>query len=130
MKIPQLHGKHKIRDTKICRLWAQDLLTAEDIAERFKLSPRRIGQIVYTNRDFLKLDIQHEKNKRVHNLKRWMEKAPDPKQDKLALQQEIRREAEGADPSVLIDNSKQYVQIYRPEKYEKTEVKKREKMCL
>ena len=104
MKIPEkTHGIHKLRDTKICMLWAKDLISSEKISERFKLSVRRIHQIVYANREFLKKEQGWEKSKRVRWLQKQIKKAGDTKKDSADLIEQLRKEIEGDKPLVNIE---------------------------
>jgi len=107
MKIPiKTTGRHKIRDTKICMLWARELVSSEEISAKFKLSIRRIQQIVYANRDFLKLENEWEKSKQARWLKQQMKKKGDTKRDSLDIQDRLLNIIK--DDKVLVDNSKHY----------------------
>jgi len=81
------------------------LLSAEEIGERFKLTARRIQQIVYANKDFLKIEIEWEKSKRVRWYQQQIVKSGDSKKDSADLQDKLRVELEGDKPLVNIDNS-------------------------
>ena len=119
MKIPKkTTGRHKLRDTKICMLWARELVSSEEISEKFKLSIRRIQQIVYANRDFLKLENEWEKAKRVRWYKQQIKKRGDSKKDSADLQEQLRKEIEGNGP--LVDNSIHITQITNEEKVERS----------
>lgn len=70
MKIPKdIHGYHKIRDSKICSLYATDAWTMEDIAQKFGLTQQRVNQIVYKNRHLLSIDKNYERIKQFHRVK-------------------------------------------------------------
>ena len=98
MKIPKVHGRNKIRDTKICRLWAQDLMDIPSIAFKFKLSQPRIYSILYNNREFLQLDRNWEKIKRIYWIKKKIHQNDTTKKDTADLQEQLRREIEGEKP--------------------------------
>ena len=88
MKIPQIHGRHKIRDAAICKEWAVDLKSFSEVAEKFVLTERRIRQILITNHAFIPIDKEWEKKKRIQRLQTWIKNANDPESNKLALQNE------------------------------------------
>jgi hypothetical protein len=94
MKIPQIVTTNKIRDARICSLYA-DGKSAEEIAELFKLTSRRISTILYKNREFLKSDKDWEKTKRIHHLRRLIAKAGESKKDVADLIDQLRVETEG-----------------------------------
>ena len=101
MKLPtKTTGRHKIRDTKICMLWARELMSSESISEMFKLSIRRVQQIVYANRDFLKKEREWEKTKRVRWLEQQIKKSGDTKKDSADLIEQLRKEIEGDKPNI------------------------------
>lgn len=106
MRIPQIQGQHKIRDTRICRLWVEDLKSCEEIAEMFGVTPRRIWQIVYKNRHFIKSDKEWESTKRKRWLKIQIKKTGDSGKDSADLVEQLRREETESKP--LIDNSQHY----------------------
>lgn len=106
MKIPEIFGKNKIRDAKICRMYADDDKSTDEIAEIFKLTQRRIIGILYKNRAFLNLDKGWERAKRINFLKRQIKKKGDSKKDVVDLLALLRDEIDGK-PGV---NIKQYQQ--------------------
>jgi len=116
MKLPEISGRHKIRDAKICHLWMEELMSTEDIGEKFELTARRVNQILYTNASFLELNRLHEKNKRVRDLKKWITKAEEPKSNKLSLQQELRTELEGNGTQINITKNEKNITVYLPGK--------------
>lgn len=95
MKIPEIVGHNKIRDAKICSLYADDNKTTEELGEVFKLTPRRIRSILYNNRVFLKLDKDWEKTKRVHLINKLIKSAQPSKKDVADLIDQLRIEVEG-----------------------------------
>jgi predicted DNA-binding protein YlxM (UPF0122 family) len=97
VKIPKdIVTKYKIRDAKICMLYAKDALSMEEIALRFKISAPRVHQILYKNRHLLKVDREYEKVKRVNHLKRILKKTSDATvtKDAVDLLKELRSETE------------------------------------
>lgn len=95
MKIPQLHGRHKIRDTKICRDYVVENESVSTLAERFKISGSRVYRILYNNREFLKLDKEWEKTKRIHWLQKQLKTKTSSKKDGADIIDQLRREVEG-----------------------------------
>ncbi len=103
MKIPTLKTRYKIRDAGICKSYVADNMTIASIAESFNLTISRIRQILYKNREFLKIDRNWEKIKRIHWYRKQIEKCKDSKKDVADLQEQLRKEIEG-DVS-LVDQS-------------------------
>lgn len=70
----------------------------EQISELFKLSPRRIGQILYKNIDFLKSNKEWEKTKRIVHLKRLLKNHPETlgKKGTLDIIEQLKDETEGS----------------------------------
>jgi hypothetical protein len=100
MKLPTgIVTKNKIRDSKICSLYAQDALTYEEIATRFGITATRVGQILYKNRSLLEADKRFEKIKRVNTLKRMLHRHPANLGNKTTLDivDSLRQETEGRD---------------------------------
>ena len=108
----EVKTKHKIRDFKIVRLWAQDHQTMEDIGKRFKITRTRVSQIIYDNRDLLKSNKEFEKNKRIIRLNRIADSCSDglsKSKDILDVFSELRKEHDGDKPLVQIN---EYTQIW------------------
>jgi len=103
MKLPEIVTKHKIRDAKICKLWAEDLMTTKKIGEQFGITSRRVNVILFKNKEFLDFNADWHKKKRIRNLLKWIKTAVAPKANKLTLQNELRTELEGNAP--IVDNS-------------------------
>ncbi len=95
MKIPQIHGRHKIRDTKICRDYVVKLKDVSTIAEDFGMSGSRVYRILYNNREYLKLDKDFEKTKRVQTLKKLTKGKTTSRKDVVDILDQVRREIEG-----------------------------------
>jgi hypothetical protein len=78
MKLPSaIVTRHKIRDSKICSLYATDAWTFEEIGQRFKISATRVGQIIYKNSALLEINRKYAKAKRVNHLERLLKKHPE-----------------------------------------------------
>lgn len=106
MRLPQIKTKHKIRDKKICMMWAQELKTAEEIAEQFGISARRVYKILYTNREFLQVEKDWERTKRIRWLRKQIMKKGGSKKDPADLLEQLRKEIEGDESQrVVIDQS-------------------------
>jgi predicted DNA-binding protein YlxM (UPF0122 family) len=70
MKIPKdVKGNNKIRDSKICSLYATDAWTMEDIAKRFNITQQRVNQIIYKNRHLLNIDKNYENVQQINRIK-------------------------------------------------------------
>jgi hypothetical protein len=110
MKLPlQIKTRNKIRDAQICKLWVENKLTNEEIADKIGISERHVGRIVYANRHVLELDKDYEKKKRIRWLKRQIEKRGGSKKDSADLLEQLRTEIEGEKAQVQIN---QYTQIW------------------
>jgi hypothetical protein len=83
MKIPQeIFGKNKIRDGAICKLYSEDYSPEEiKTIRNLPISVRRIEQIVYKNRSFVKVDKEWAETKQIHRINRRIKKAPESKRD-------------------------------------------------
>ena len=83
MKIPKhIHGKNKIRDAMIIKLLAEGKTGEEIIQERnLKLSPRRIDQIRYNNRQYFKIDRAYEEEMQLLRIKQHIRKSPSSRKD-------------------------------------------------
>lgn len=88
--------QHKIRDSKICMLWSREGRTLEEIGLRFNISATRVHQILYKNKDLIKVDKEYEKLKRLAVLKRMLHKHPESigKKDTLDIVKALREEVE------------------------------------
>ncbi len=108
MKLPEkIKGKNRIRDAAICSSWSEDLLTFPELVEIYKLTERRIRQILVTNHAFISIDKEWEKKKRIHTIKLSIKKSKESSKDRADLLEQLRKEIEG-DSKVNIDNSKHY----------------------
>lgn len=94
MKLPtDIVTRHKIRDSKICSLYAKDNVSMEDIGSRFKISATRVHQIIWKNRHLIKIDKDYEKTKRLHLLNRILKnKGETTIKDAVDILKEIRTE--------------------------------------
>lgn len=96
MKLPEkIKGRNRIRNGAIVLYFKRDGMDYPQLSEKFGLSERHIVRILSQNHAFVKVDKEWEKSKRINRLKRWIKKAPNPTESKLALQQELRKEIEG-----------------------------------
>lgn len=98
MKLPEkIKGRNRIRDAAIVACFKIERLEYSQIAEKFKLTERRILQILSANHAFIKVDKEWEKEKRIARLEKWLKdsKNKDTRKDPLEVQQELRKEIEG-----------------------------------
>ena len=103
----KIKGINRLRDGKICVLWVKYNKSAKELSEIYKLTERRIQQILRKNHAFVPIDKEWEKKKRI----KWIENQINKREDKgelsrkdLAdLYEQHRKEIEGDKP--LIDNS-------------------------
>ena len=105
MKIPEIHGINKIRDTNICKLYGIDNMRVEDIALKVELTPTRVWQILYKNRGFVNIDRDWETIKQIHRIKTQIASRPTTKKDVADLEELLRRIL---DNKPLIDQSQHY----------------------
>jgi hypothetical protein len=112
MDLPkEIVTRNKIRDAKICRLWLENELTNKKIAERFGVSERLVGVIVYKNRACLKLDQEYEKQKRIKWLKRQIKKRGNSNKDSADLLEQLRCELQGSKGNDSNNNGSQKVVV-------------------
>lgn len=118
MKLPQIATKHKIRDAKICRLWAADNISMDEIGKRFKISATRVHQIISANRHLIKIDKEYEKLKRLNHLKNLLKKHPESlgKKGTLDILDQMRMEIEGNKIEHSGVDTSTKIFILRPEK--------------
>lgn len=116
MKLPTaIVTKHKIRDSKILSLYATDAWSYDEIAERFKISTTRVGQIIYKNRALLDMDRKHERAKRVNVLSRLLKKHPSNMGNKTTIDviDSLRSEVEGKGDSENVGRTDTRIIIIR-----------------
>ena len=85
MKLPNdVMGFNKIRDLEIIGLYLEGL-PPQEIKDQLKLSitTRRIEQIVYNNRDIIKIDRQWEETQQILRIKRHIKSKPQSAKDTL-----------------------------------------------
>lgn len=89
--------KISIRNAKIVVSFKKFGMNTEELSEKFKLTQRRIQQILAENHGFVKRDKEWEKEKRIHRLEQWLKdsKNKDTRKDPLEVQAELRKEIEG-----------------------------------
>lgn len=83
MKIPSnIFGKNKVRDAIICKLYAEGY-SPEEIKEtrNYPFTVRRIEQIIYKNRAFVKIDKEWEETKQIHRIQRRIKKSQESRKD-------------------------------------------------
>ena len=120
MKIPKIVTKHKIRDAKICALWAKDLWTMEAIGQHFNISATRVSQILYKNQAFIDFHKDWEKKKRIIWLKKQIKNAKDSKKDPADLQLQLKLELEGAKPLIQVNHNNFFNNIIKKPKLAKS----------
>jgi len=91
--------RNKIRDAKICRMYATDGMTMEQISKYFGVSPMRISAILKRNSHLLKWDQNLEKAKRLNRLERELRLRPEGqlsrRKDVLDILEAQRKEIDG-----------------------------------
>jgi hypothetical protein len=104
VKLPEkIKGRNRIRDGAIVLYFKRDHLDYLELAEKFKLTERRILQILSKNHAFIKRDKEWEKEKRIGLLHRRLKESSrrtflfQDQKDELAIQSELRKEIEGDD---------------------------------
>lgn len=97
MSLPiETKRKIKLRNAKIVVSWSRGRATIKELSEKYKLTERRIEQIVYTNHDFVKFNTDWEKKKRLNILNRLIEgKKEYSNKDVVELLEAQRKELEG-----------------------------------
>jgi len=83
MKIPQeIFGENKLRDAAICKMYAEGYSTTE--IKEFRNLPfsiRRVEQILYKNRKFVKIDKDWEEVKQINRIRRRIKNSGESKKD-------------------------------------------------
>ena len=97
MKLPEkIKGKNRIRNGAIKLYFKRDHMDYSQIAEKFKLTERRILQILSTNHAFIKRDKEWEKEKRINILNRLITKRKEEtNRDIVDLLEAQRKEIDG-----------------------------------
>lgn len=103
MKIPEIHGRKKIRNGAICTAWARKGRSVPEIAKKFKLSEVRIYQILEANKTIINIDREWEKTKAIYRAQNEIDKSPITKRDKLDWEAHLQKLLDGGQP--LVDNS-------------------------
>lgn len=104
MKLPtQIVTRNKVRDFEICRLYAEESQSQNEIGKVFDLTEARIGQILRKNKVLLSPDREWEKYKRINWIKRQIKKRGDSHKDSLEMIDRLKIEIDGDKP--LIDQS-------------------------
>lgn len=106
MKLPEtIKGKNRLRDLLICTDYINGYTSREiKVKRNFKITVRRIDQILYDCSDFLNPRVAWPKTKRIHKRQRLITDS-DQKSKKDIVDQlnDLTKEIEGDKP--LIDNS-------------------------
>ena len=104
MKLPQIVGKNKLRDFRICSLYIQGKTPEEIASDRtLGLGVRRVQKILNANAGFVNPKIAWPKSKRIHILQRVAVAAGDQlseKKDILNVLEQLRKEIEGDRPQL------------------------------
>lgn len=102
MKLPEkIKGKNKIRDGAIVLYFKRDGIDYHELAVKFKLTERRILQILAKNHAFVKIDKEWEKDKRINRLRRRLKEMGEKtfplstQSDELNVIGELRNEING-----------------------------------
>lgn len=108
MKLPEkIKGRNRIRDAAIVVAWSREDLSTNTIAEKFKLTQRRIEQILRANHAFVTIDKEWEKKKRLKIINRLIDKKKDESfKDVSDLLEQQRKEIEGDEPSSRTQETK------------------------
>lgn len=114
MKLPAevVSKRHKIRDYQIVKLYAEGEMNQYEIAEKFGLTQGRIQQICFANRHLMTGFHDWEKAKRINWLKGQIKKNGQSKKDPADLMEQLRKEMDG-DQSIVNVNQN-HIQVYFP----------------
>lgn len=109
LKLPQsVKGQRKLRDAKIIRTYAKNEdLSMADVAKKFGLTPSRVQQIIYNNKELLKIDKNYENYIQVRRAKSQIGRKMESKKDILEWEAFLDRKLNGGDKTVL-DQSNHY----------------------
>ena len=114
MKLPEkIKGRNKIRDGAIVLYFKREGSDFLELTEMFKLTERRIRQILAKNNAFIKRDKEWEKEKRINLLNRRLKTANPTSKDELEILSELRKEIEGDESGQKSRDSKIII-IYPP----------------
>lgn len=112
MKLPEkITGRNRIRDAAIVLSWKEGELSTKQLSEKFKLTERRIDQILRTNHAFVPVDKVWEKKKRIIRLKRYLDKCTESRKDPVDILEQIRKELEGENVLLSGDALKPVINI-------------------
>ena len=109
----------KLRNAKIIVAWARHGKSVNFLAEKYNVTERRIQQIVYDHHDFVKINKEREKAKRINIINRLIEtKKESTNKDIIDLLEYQRKEIDGDDKQssagetkiIIIRSSEQPVQ--------------------
>jgi hypothetical protein len=104
-------------------MWARESKTLEEIGVRFNISHVRVHQILFKNKELIKIDKEYEKLKRLSILKRMLSKHSDTigKKDTLDIVDAMRIETEGNKNESNSTPSEKIVIIFHPD-YKRSEI--------
>ena len=120
MKLPEkIKGRNRIRDGAIVLYFKRDAISYCQLAEMFKLTERRILQILSKNHAFIKRDKEWEKEKRINRLAERLRTSPPTRKDELDILGELRKEIDG-DTKIIQGGESKVVVIY-PKEYKRPE---------
>lgn len=115
MKLPEkIKGRNRIRDGAIVLYFKRDHLHYSELAAMFKLSERRILEILAKNHAFIRRDKEWEKEKRIARLHQWLKNKPNSLKDPVDIQAELRKEIDGDGESNKSTGINKVVVIYPP----------------
>ena len=115
MKLPEkIKGRNRIRDAAIVAAFKIENLSYPEISAKFKLTERRILQILTVNHTFLKRDKEWEKEKRINRLTQRLKTVRPTSRDELDIMAELRKEIEGDDEKMGRGNGDTRIFIIRP----------------
>lgn len=109
MKLPELKSKRKIRDAKICLMYL-DGASEEEIGMQFGIHQSTVNRILYKHRTALKADIEHERTKRIHWLKRQIKLRGETKKDSADLMAQLQSELEPDKKQIVLGNTNIVIQ--------------------
>lgn len=122
MKLPEkIKGRNRVRDCAIVLHFKCYGLSYCQLAENFKLTERRILQILSVNHAFIKRDKEWEKEKRINRLTQRLNDSPPTKRDELDILAELRKEIDG-DAKIIQGGESKVVIIYPPDYKKKEQV--------
>lgn len=109
MRLPEkIVGRNKIRDAAIVNDWWENDCSYEELTEKFNLTERRLQQILRENHAYVVIDKEYEKKKRIRRLNKEIKGKPYSRKDVADLLEQHRKELEGNEPLVKIEQHTHY----------------------